>query len=69
MWRGSREGRTIALMQAFGRSLQVLGLVLLPIGLIYGFEGGPNAMSLEIGFLAAGAAVFLLGLRLQRRQG
>jgi hypothetical protein len=52
-----------------GRSLQVLGLVLLPIGLFYGFEGGTNAMSLEIGFLAAGAAVFLLGLRLQRKRG
>jgi hypothetical protein len=56
-------------MLTLARSLQVLGLVLLPIGLIYGFEGGPNAMSLELGFLAAGAAVFLVGLTLQRRRG
>ena len=56
-------------METMGRSLQVLGLVLLPAGLFYGFEGGPNAMSLELGFLAAGAAVFLIGLKLQRRRG
>ncbi len=56
-------------METVGRSLQVLGLVLLPIGLFYGFDGGPNATSLELGFLAAGAAAFLLGLRLQRRRG
>jgi hypothetical protein len=52
-----------------GRVLQILGLVLLPMGLFYGFEGGPNAMSLELGFLAAGAAAFLIGLRLERRGG
>jgi len=52
-----------------GRALQILGLVLLPLGLFYGFEGGPNAMALELGFLAAGAAAFLIGLRLQRRGG
>ncbi len=56
-------------METAGRSLQVLGLVLLPIGLFYGFEGGPHAMSLEVGFLAAGAAVFLVGLGIQRRKG
>lgn len=56
-------------VETMGRSLQVLGLVLLPVGLFYGFDGGTNAMSLEIGFLAAGAAVFLLGLRLQRKRG
>jgi hypothetical protein len=39
------------------------------MGLFYGFDGGPNAMSLELGFLAAGAAAFLIGLRLQRRGG
>lgn len=54
-------------MRGFGRSLQLLGLVLLPVGLIYGIERGPNAMALEIGFGVAGVAVFLLGLALQRR--
>jgi len=56
-------------VETVGRSLQVLGLVLLPVGLLYGFEGGPHAMSLELGFLAAGAAAFLVGLRLKRRRG
>ena len=60
---GSRPVETV------GRSLQVLGLILLPMGLFYGFDGGPNAMSLELGFLAAGAAAFLVGLRLQCRRG
>lgn len=54
---------------SLGRGLQILGLVLLPMGLLYGFEGGQNAMSLELGFLVAGAAVFLIGLRLDRRRG
>ncbi|MHC4974447.1 MAG: hypothetical protein ACYTG3_19180 [Planctomycetota bacterium] len=54
-------------MRGFGRSLQLLGLILLPVGLIYGIERGPNAMALEIGFGVAGVAVFLLGLALQRR--
>lgn len=56
-------------MAFVGRGLQILGLVLLPMGLFYGFDRGPNAMSLELGFLAAGAAAFLIGLKLQRRSG
>lgn len=56
-------------VETLGRSLQVLGLILLPMGLFYGFDGGPNAMSLELGFLAVGAAAFVVGLRLQRRRG
>jgi len=55
-------------MRGFGRSLQLLGLVLLPVGLIYGLERGPNAMALEIGFGTAGVALFLLGLALQRKR-
>jgi len=39
------------------------------LGLLYGFERGPNAMSLELGFLVAGAAIFLIGLKLQRCGG
>ncbi|HEX5137317.1 MAG TPA: hypothetical protein VFY93_10110 [Planctomycetota bacterium] len=56
-------------MSNTGRVLQILGLVLLPMGLLYGFDGGPKAMSLELGFLAIGALVFLIGLKLQRRGG
>jgi len=53
-------------MPRLGRALQIAGLVLLPLGLVYGLERGPNAMSLEIGFGLAGVALFLIGLRLQR---
>jgi hypothetical protein len=53
-------------MRGVGRGLQLTGLVLLPVGLLYGFEGGPNAMALEIGFLVAGVAAFLAGWRLSR---
>jgi hypothetical protein len=69
MWLVLHEPVSIAPLVNAGRALQILGLVLLPLGLFYGFEGGPNAMTLELGFLAAGAAVFLIGLRLQRRGG
>jgi hypothetical protein len=55
-----------AMRASLGRSLQLVGLVLLPVGLFHGFEGGPNAMALEIGFLVAGVAVFLAGWRLGR---
>ena len=64
--RGPTYDRDVAFV---GRGLQILGLVLLPMGLFYGFDGGPNAMSLELGFLAAGAAAFLIGLKLQRTSG
>ena len=56
-------------MRATGRALQVLGLILLPLGVLFALEGGPHAMSLEIGLGLAGVAVFLLGLQLQRRSG
>ena len=52
-----------------GRARQLVGLVLLPLGVLFGMEGGPHAMSLEIAFGLAGVAVFVLGLTLQRRAG
>lgn len=54
-------------MRSLGRLLQLVGLVLLPVGLLLGMDGGPNAMGLEISFGLAGVAVFLAGLALQRR--
>ena len=54
-------------MRSLGRGLQLLGLVLLPVGLIYGLQRGTHAMGLEVGFGLAGVAAFLLGLQLQRR--
>ena len=68
MANGRPEALGLAPMRGFGRSLQLLGLVLLPVGLIYGLERGPNAMALEIGFGTAGVALFLLGLALQRKR-
>ena len=56
-------------MASVGRALQVLGLVLLPVGLLYGLEREPHAMALELGFGLAGVAMFLIGLRLQKRSG
>jgi len=53
-------------VQRLGRALQIAGLVLLPVGLIYGLERGPDAMSLEIGFGLAVVGLFLVGLRLQK---
>lgn len=53
-------------MRALGRALQLTGLVLLPVGLLHGFEGGPNAMTLEISFLVAGVAAFLAGRKLAK---
>jgi len=54
-------------MRAVGRALQLLGLVLLPVGLLFGLDGGSRGMTLEIGFGLAGVAIFLLGLQLQKR--
>lgn len=56
-------------MRKLGRGLQLLALVLLLVGLFFGLERGPNAMSLELGLLGAGAGLFLLGLQLQKRAG
>ena len=62
-------GSICAVRHSLGRALQVLGLVLLPVGLLYGLERGPNAMALEIGFGLAGVGMFLVGLQLQKRSG
>ena len=56
-------------MRSIGRGLQVLGLILPLTGLMLG-EASPdssNAMAFEFGFLALGAALFLIGLQLARR--
>jgi hypothetical protein len=47
--------------------LQMLGLVLVPMGLVYGIHFGdkPGAIGTELMFVAAGAAVFLVGRKLQ----
>jgi hypothetical protein len=57
----------------FGRLLMLFGLVLLPVGIVYGMaaSGGPDgarAMYVELGCLAVGALAFLLGRRLERKR-
>lgn len=42
-----------------GRGLMILGMFILPVGLFYGFSTG-NVRH-EVGFLAVGAAFFLIG--------
>ena len=55
-------------MRGVGRGLQLTGLVLLPVGLLYGIEGGPDAMALEIGFLVAGVVDTALDPDVGRRR-
>ena len=54
-------------MYTLSKFLQALGLVLLPVGLAYGIHNGdkPGAIGTELMFVAAGAAVFLVGRKLE----
>jgi hypothetical protein len=56
-------------MHLLGRALQVLGLVLPLTGLMLSLQkgGGMEAMSYEFGMLVVGAAVFWIGLQLQKK--
>lgn len=55
-------------MRAAGRFLQLAGLVILPLGMLFGLSGeGGRAMTLELGCLGAGAAIFFAGYLLQKR--
>jgi len=57
-------------MHSLGRALQLLGLVLLPVGILLGETTlGTDAMAWEFGLLALGAALFLLGWRMSRGDG
>jgi low temperature requirement protein LtrA len=53
----------------FAKFLQALGLVLLPVGLAYGIHHGDKqgAIGTELLFVAVGAAVFLVGRKLEPR--
>jgi len=52
-------------MRSAGRALQLLGLVLLPVGILMGESTlGSDAMAWEFGLLAFGAALFLIGWRM-----
>jgi len=54
-------------VRPFGKALQASALGLLLVGLYFGMEGGPKAMSREIGYLALGVVIFLVGLKIERR--
>jgi hypothetical protein len=53
----------------FAKFLQAVGLVLLPVGLFYGIHNAdkPGAIGTELMFVALGAAVFLIGRKLEPR--
>ena len=54
-------------MVVVAKLLQALGMVLLPVGLSYGImnDHKPGAIGTELGFLAAGVVLFLVGKRLE----
>lgn len=53
-----------------GRTLQVVGLIVAPLGLIYGgMEEAPGAVGRELTILGAGTAIFLLGVLCLRSGG
>ena len=53
-------------VRKLGRALQLVGLVVPLVGLMHGLQRGPRAEAWELGLLAGGVAVFLLGWQLQR---
>lgn len=60
-------------MASLGRSLQIVGLILAPLGLVHyawGVGRFPEAslMNWELGLLFVGAICFLLGQRLARER-
>jgi hypothetical protein len=57
-------------MHVLGRTLQFIGLCLLPAGLMFGLQyEGSGAMTLELGCLGAGALMFYSGWLIQKRAG
>ena len=56
-------------MYKVAKLLQVLGMVMLPVGLFYGIEhrDEKGAIATELLFVAAGAALFILGRFLEGR--
>ena len=55
------------LRNVLGKSLQIVGLFILPIALLIGMTE-PSGMYRELGLLAFGAFLFLLGRRVERRE-
>jgi hypothetical protein len=54
---------------AVGRGLQLFGLILLPIALLYGTTSKePGAVGRELVMLASGAIAFLVGTKLAGRR-
>jgi hypothetical protein len=58
-------------MRLLGRTLQALGLAVVPLGLYHGLAHGETrgALAIELAIVAAGAAAFLLGRRLEGVRG
>jgi hypothetical protein len=65
---GAARRRYHGAVATLGRFLQVLGLLAVPAGLLYGVASGrPNALQVELAVLAAGAVAFFAGTALARR--
>ena len=57
-------------MYVLGKSLQALGLVLLPYALWYGLSHeGPGVIGREVMIMTAGAALFLVGRKIEQAGG
>ncbi len=56
----------MSLRNVLGKSLQIVGLFILPIALLIGMTE-QEGMYRELGLLAFGAFLFLLGRRIERR--
>lgn len=56
-------------MYTVAKFLQALGLVLVPLALYYGIKMGEQqgAIAAELGILAAGAALFMIGRWVESR--
>ena len=53
-------------MHFFGRSLQLLGLIIVPMALMIGLMEEQNAMTRELTILFIGAGIFFVGYLIER---
>ncbi len=56
-------------MTRFAHLLQLAGLVIVPMGLFVGLNGGEHAESSELTLLGVGGFLFLLGAMILKKKG
>ena len=52
-------------MRQLGRTLQLAGLTMPLVGLLWGLDRRESAMSVELGLLLGGVCIFLIGWKIQ----